>query len=132
MPDPLDLHVARLSRFIAGYCGIPGVTPGLIKAAREYSEMLCGHWYSSSIEARWEEEWPRKAGTAHLLAGLFAAAYGHELLLSAIRDAARHDRDCEEEGEGACCYWPWRKVMILAGEANNVTADELERVRHDP
>lgn len=46
-----------------------------------------------------------------LLARLEAA----EAVCEAIRAAAQHDRDCEEEGEGSCCYDTWRLVHLLAG-----------------
>ena len=53
-----------------------------------------------------------------------------ERIVSAVREASQHDVDCEEEGEGRCCYEAWRRVTVLAGCAVNITADDERIVAH--
>lgn len=43
-----------------------------------------------------------------------------------VRAACDHDVECEEEGEGDCCYRMWRIVALLVGSATNVTDEDRE------
>jgi hypothetical protein len=45
-------------------------------------------------------------------------------LETAVKKACAHDRDCEHEGEGECCYLLWRAVAVLSDEARNLTEPE--------
>lgn len=50
-------------------------------------------------------------------------------LQDAVARACEHDRECEEEGEGACCFRAWRTVVLLAHAAPCLTDEDEELVR---
>lgn len=52
-------------------------------------------------------------------------------LTAAVKAAAVHDRDCDEEGEGACCFRAWRRVILLAGAAPAITQEDVELMEAD-
>src|ERR1700678_885639 len=64
-------------------------------------------------------------GDVARLREIAAAAEAREatLRLPLVR-AAKHDDECEEEGEGDCCLAAWRCLYIIAGLAHNVTPAE--------
>lgn len=42
----------------------------------------------------------------------------------AVQYACDHDIDCEEEGEGECCYRKWRTVHLLVGATQHVSDED--------
>lgn len=70
--------------------------------------------------------------TKGVLVGVMAADLDAlEAVSRAVVAACHHDRDCEKEGEGECCYLAWRAVAVLAGEATNLTSEEQKLLLAD-
>ena len=57
---------------------------------------------------------------------LRAGVHRLRVLERAVEAAHDHDRECEEEGEGDCCYRAWRLVTILVGRQQVLTPEDAE------
>lgn len=80
----------------------------------------------ASLAVGWTE-----ANTRMLIVRLCDEIDGLRRVRDAVKDACRHDRECEQEGEGECCYLAWRAVAVLAGEAKNLTESERALLLND-
>lgn len=65
-----------------------------------------------------------ESGVDRLANRLAAEITSHQVLCRAVHEAHLHDRECEEEGEGACCYGAWRAVLLLVNDAQCVTPED--------